>query len=210
METKKKMKMPKIWLISDCHFYHFNIIRYCHRPYKTVEEMNEDIIQKWNDTVSPEDTVWNLGDFAFFTKKDHDKICKLIQRLNGKIHLLLGNHDRHVCNNLRFWYDLGFEKVIDKPFLFMDQYILSHEPLITKNKIDLTYHPKLKNIYGHVHNSNADFYALTPEQQKEWNSKNPDIRTIPDVTKHWFNVSIEVINYKPIQFDEVIERMKKA
>lgn len=204
------MKIPKIYLISDSHFFHFNIIKYCHRPYKTVEEMNEDIIEKWNSVVNPGDVVWHLGDFAFFSKKDHEKIYKLIQNLNGDINLLLGNHDRHVSNNLQFWYDLGFNKVWDKPFLFMDQYIFSHEPLITKNGIDLTYHPKLKNIHGHVHNSNADFYAMKPEDQKEWNSDHPEFRTIPDITKHSFNVSIEVIDYKPILFDEVVEKMKRA
>jgi len=204
------MNIPKVWLISDSHFYHGNIIKYCHRPYKTVEEMNIDIIQKWNSVVGKDDTVWHLGDFAFFRKNDTDKIKKIIAKLNGNINLLLGNHDRHVCNNLLFWYNLGFKKVWDKPFLFMDNYIFSHEPLITKNGIDLSYHPKLKNIFGHVHNSNADFYAMKPEDQKHWNDEHPEFRTIPDITSHSFNVSIEVIDYKPIAFETIVEKMKNA
>lgn len=204
------MNMPKIWLISDTHFYHKNIIEYCHRPYKDVIQMTEDIIHKWNSIVDKNDVVWHLGDFAFFNMKDHEKIERLINRLNGTINLLLGNHDRHVSRNLTFWQDLGFGKVWDKPFLFMDNYILSHEPLLTKNKIDLRGTPKLKNIFGHVHNSNADFYALTPEQQKTWNVDHQGYDPIPDVTRYWFNVSIEVIDYKPIAFETVVEKMKLA
>jgi len=53
------------WWTSDYHFSHFNIIRYCNRPFKTVEEMNETIIRKHNERVKPKDTVFFLGDFIF-------------------------------------------------------------------------------------------------------------------------------------------------
>ena len=174
--------------------------------------MDADIIQKWNSVVGPNDIVWHLGDFAFFkrTKEQCEINKELIRILNGTIHLVLGNHDRHVDNRLLFWYNMGFGKVYDKPILFMDNYILSHEPLLTKNKIDLTYHPTLKNIFGHVHNSNADFYALPEEDKKHWNEDDPKYRPIPDITKHSFNVSIEVIDYKPIPFELVVEKMKNA
>lgn len=200
----------QIWLISDTHFYHANIIKYCHRPYKTVEEMNDDIIKKWNSIVSKNDIVFHLGDFAFFKKVKQDHISDIVHALNGSINLILGNHDRHVSNDLKFWYKLGFAKVYDKPILFMDNYILSHEPLKTKNKVDLQYYPTLKNIFGHVHNSNADFYALPIEDRKHWNENDPKYRPIPDITKYSFNVSIEVIDYKPIQFETVAEKMNNA
>ena len=201
-----------IFLISDTHLHHANIIKYCHRPYKTAEEMDTDIIQKWNSVVGPNDIVWHLGDFAFFkrTKEQCETNKELIRMLNGTIHLVLGNHDRHVDNRLLFWYNMGFGKVYDKPLLFMDNYILSHEPLLTKNKIDLTYHPKLKNIHGHVHNSNADYYLMTKEEQKKFDEEHPDFGHTPDITKHSFNVSIEVIDYRPIPFELVVEKMKNA
>lgn len=204
------MNTTRTYFISDTHFGHSRIIEYCDRPYKDTTQMDIDIIHKWNSVVKPNDTVWHLGDFAFFSKKDHERIYKLIQKLNGNINLLLGNHDRHISDNIQFWMDLGFKKVWDSPFLFMNDYILSHEPVISKNGIDLTYHPKLKNIHGHTHNSNADFYAMKPEDQKHWNDEHPNFRTIPDITKHSFNASIEVIDYKPIAFETIIDKMKKC
>ena len=59
------------WWTSDYHFSHFNIIRYCNRPFETAEEMNETIIRKHNERVQPEDTVFFLGDFIFI-QGNHD------------------------------------------------------------------------------------------------------------------------------------------
>ena len=76
-----------IFFTSDTHLGHKNIIRYCNRPFKTIDEMNEAIIKKWNDIVNPCDTVYHLGDFSF-----GDPICYR-ERLKGKIILIKGNHD---------------------------------------------------------------------------------------------------------------------
>ena len=61
--------MKTVYFISDTHFYHQRIIDYCHRPYLDVDEMNNDIIKKWNSVIKKNDIVWHLGDFAFFKKK---------------------------------------------------------------------------------------------------------------------------------------------
>jgi len=85
-----------IWLTSDLHIFHGNIIRYCNRNYASVNEMNEALIKNWNAVVSPEDIVWNLGDFAFCS---YDQFIKLLSRLNGKINVILGNHDKVIVKN---------------------------------------------------------------------------------------------------------------
>ena len=202
----------KIWFISDTHFWHANIIKYCHRPYADIKTMNEDIIKRWNSVVGKDDIVWHLGDFAFFKRngEQHEEVRKLVNSLHGKINLVLGNHDKRISKSQYYWINLGFQSVYDRPVLYMDNYILSHEPLITYNSLDIKYHPKLRNIFGHVHNSNADYYAMKAEDQKNWNLEHPEFRTIPDITSHTFNVSIEVIDYKPILFEDIVEKMKNA
>ncbi len=75
---------------SDTHFGHKNIIRYCSRPFTSVEEMNETIIQRWNAKVKSGDYVYHLGDFAFGQR---DQILAVRQKLNGHITIIEGNHD---------------------------------------------------------------------------------------------------------------------
>lgn len=80
-----------IWFSSDTHFGHENIIKYCDRPFKNVDHMNEVIIDNWNSVVSPGDTVYHLGDVAL---GQIDKSLACVSRLNGYKILILGNHDR--------------------------------------------------------------------------------------------------------------------
>lgn len=82
--------MNKIFVTSDTHFFHTNIIRYANRPFISVEEMNIALIERWNSRVGKNDTVYFLGDFAF-TKSD--KIVEVFRQLNGKINMVPGNHD---------------------------------------------------------------------------------------------------------------------
>jgi len=76
---------------SDTHFRHRNVIKYCNRPWDNTAEMDEAIIEQWNSQVGPDDEVYHLGDVGIgkgmALKED------LIKRLNGKKHLVLGNHD---------------------------------------------------------------------------------------------------------------------
>jgi calcineurin-like phosphoesterase family protein len=83
--------MSQTWLTSDTHFGHKNIIKYCNRPFSNVDEMNETLIANWNAVVKPEDDIWHLGDVAFCTSKA--KAFWLLSRLNGRIHIVEGNHD---------------------------------------------------------------------------------------------------------------------
>jgi len=130
-----------IFFISDTHFNHTNVIRYCDRPFKTVEEMNETIIKRWNMMVNKDDIVYHLGDFAFSNKEATQEI---VSRLNGKIRLIRGNHDTH---NNQWYRDCGFEEVYDHPIIIKDFVVLSHEPMpFVMNQMYV-------NLYGHVHTS---------------------------------------------------------
>ena len=94
MECIKPLKIntntQRILFTSDTHFGHNNIIRFCNRPFKTTEEMDEFIINNWNSIVKDDDIVFHLGDFAFAPDR---RWRELISKLNGKIYLILGNHD---------------------------------------------------------------------------------------------------------------------
>ena len=77
----------RVWFISDTHFNHGNVIKYCNRPFASVDEMNERIVENWNGCVARHDRIYIIGDFAFSRHLD------FINRLNGQKHLILGNHD---------------------------------------------------------------------------------------------------------------------
>lgn len=189
------------WVVSDTHFGHYNIIKYCNRPYATCEEMDEALISNWNNVVKPNDVVFHLGDFGMIRHSDSsiNNIKNIIKRLNGDIYLILGNHDRSFSTDLSVWYMMGFKKVYDCPILFMDKYILSHEPISGKNGIDLQYHPHLKNIHGHIHNNNDLYFERTDGIPKS--------KQIPHISSHTFNASVEMINYTPIRFEEIVYKM---
>ena len=81
-----------IFFTSDQHFGHFNIINYCDRPFKSVEEMNKTIIKNWNKKVKPNDTVYVLGDY-WFTDNKNKSGQDFINQLHGRKILIRGNHD---------------------------------------------------------------------------------------------------------------------
>ena len=80
----------KVFFTSDTHLYHGNIIRFCNRPFKDVDMMNETIISNWNNTVGQDDIVFHLGDFCLGGSAEW---TKMLDRLNGRIYLIMGNHD---------------------------------------------------------------------------------------------------------------------
>ncbi len=148
------------WFISDIHFSHKNIIRFCDRPFSSVEEMNETIITNWNNTVSQDDIVYNLGDFSFghITNTEH-----ILRRLQCKEHhLLLGNHDKAIINKKKFLLENKYftsiqeykELTINKQFI-----VLCHYAFSVFNKS----HHDSWNLYGHSHSTHED-YRVQPLQ----------------------------------------------
>lgn len=83
------------WFTSDLHFSHKNIIEYCDRPFDTVEEMNRQLVERFNEVVTREDELWVLGDVALGKL---DESLGWIAKLNGRKHLVVGNHDKCFIN----------------------------------------------------------------------------------------------------------------
>ena len=107
------------WFTADLHLGHANIIRYCNRPFADVEEMNEELVRRWNARVTPNDEVWVLGDFAL-GRIAESFACG--RRLNGRKSLVVGNHDRMFgarrAAEYRRWVEryqqeAGFDDVVD-------------------------------------------------------------------------------------------------
>jgi calcineurin-like phosphoesterase family protein len=136
----------QVFFISDNHFFHSNIIKYCNRPFKDVEEMNREMIKRWNDVVGPNDIVFCLGDFCLGTKEN---IIEIGKQLNGTKFLIKGNH----CRGTRKTYkEAGFKEVynqgIDVFYTMLGVIHLSHYPI---NHEFETYDNILVNIHGHIH-----------------------------------------------------------
>ena len=128
--------MQEIFLISDTHFNHDKIGEYCGRP----DNWQELVISNWNKTISKNDVVLHLGDFAFGNKEE---VKKVRDKLNGTIYMIKGNHDRHSVG----WYrDIGI-KLFKKPFVIdgidFTPILFSHAQKPCMNE--------MVNIHGHQH-----------------------------------------------------------
>ena len=84
-----------IWFTADLHLGHTNIIKYCNRPFSSVDEMDEELITRWNECINPTDIVYHLGDFCFGNPG------KYFKRLNGRITFIFGSHDRETAFPIR-------------------------------------------------------------------------------------------------------------
>lgn len=128
---------------ADTHFGHTNIIKLCNRPFSSVLEMNEAIVQKWNEVVRPSDTVYHLGDFAFRQEKPRDTE-EIFSRLNGLKILIRGNHDPHHTVT-----ELGWDTVHDSLELNLSgtRLFLSHYPHMEWPG----FYRGVYHLFGHVH-----------------------------------------------------------
>lgn len=182
-ESVLKAKKSKIWFSSDHHFGHQNIIKYCKRPFKDVIEMDEKLISNWNECVSKDDVVYYLGDFCFY--KDIDVVKKRLKSLNGKKHLILGNHEDTFKVNT--WVSAGFYSVHTSLSLshLGHQLYLAHTPE-SKKQLGLS---DVIFVHGHVHNNTPAIYE-------------DDLREII------VNVCVENWSYRPIEINELFEKIR--
>ncbi|MGN1345353.1 MAG: metallophosphoesterase, partial [Eubacteriales bacterium] len=104
-----------IFYTADTHFGHANILRLCGRPFASVEEMNEKLIERWNEKVQPADTVYILGDMFFRTTE----VESILERLRGKKHLIVGNHDdfwMHKVDLEKYFLSVNSVRIIGHDF----------------------------------------------------------------------------------------------
>jgi calcineurin-like phosphoesterase family protein len=135
----------KIFFTSDLHFGHANVIKYCNRPYATVDEMDDGLIKSWNSTVGKNDKVWILGD-VFFCKAERAK--EIMHQLHGEKHLILGNHDKMIRNQapVQKLFDMIHPPLV-KEHIDGVTVIMCHYPLLTWEKA----HYGSFMLHGHAH-----------------------------------------------------------
>jgi len=129
---------PKIFVTSDTHFGHENIMEYENRPFSCALEMNNVMIENWNKCVGKTDVVYHLGDVGLMRDQE---LAEIIGRLNGKKILTLGNHDKSV----QWGYMVGFDAVMEAcSFKYKHWHLdMSHCPF-------LVYESHIR-LHGHTH-----------------------------------------------------------
>lgn len=164
----------KIFVTSDLHFGHYGILKHAKRPFKTLTEMHNTIIDNWNSVVSKNDIVYVLGDIAYRGNAD-----ELIKKLNGEIRLIIGNHDKGLSKNI-IPYQRNYEEInVDNTL-----YILFHYPLCTWNGI----YKNSVHLHGHVHTSG-----------KPWET--PNLPNIHNVCCEFHEyVPVEITKFKSVNF----------
>lgn len=128
----------KKWFIADTHFSHTNIIRYAARPYASVEEMNINLIDNWNQSIGVDDQVFFLGDFGL---GDVDHLHSICSQLHGNKICIRGNHDR----NASWMTRVGFNVVLESAFLKIGRHNVELIHIPTDPA------PAHFQFHGHVH-----------------------------------------------------------
>lgn len=138
-----------IWFTSDTHFNHANVIKYSKRPFGSLEEMTEHIIENWNAIVGRGDIVFHLGDFSLSCgKRDSGAIDKTLGRLKGQKWLIVGNHDREeVIKNPRWHKVTPYHELKTMSGQDRLRIVLCHYPMRSWNQM----HYGSWMLHGHCH-----------------------------------------------------------
>lgn len=172
-----------IWFTADYHLGHANIIKYCHRPFKDLDEMNKTITRNHNSRVKEDDIIYHIGDFCFKNsliirgEGDNKKAITYEHFLNGKIIHILGNHDKN--NSVK-------DKILSATLFYHNHNILlTHIPPMHEAEI-----PDFCDIVfcGHVHEKWEITY----------------LNDIPIV-----NVGVDVWKFMPVNINEIMTRIKR-
>ena len=147
-----------VFVTSDCHFGHDRDFIWKTRGYDSIEEMNENIVFLWNTIVSPEDEVYLLGDVMLGGTEN----IEYVKRLNGKLHIVLGNHDTSTRSKLY----ADCENVVEVSWASTLKYkkynfFLTHYPCITTNGAVESLKQVVINLFGHTHQT-SNFYEDIP------------------------------------------------
>lgn len=186
MNLIRHFSSEKLFFTSDTHFCHNNIISFCSRPFSSVEQMNETLIKNWNETVPEEGTVFFLGDFCM---KGSTFWKSILERLNGKIYFIIGNHD---IGRIKESFADRFEAMAEQMTIVVDgqEIILNHNPM-------LCYGGSYRNtwqLFGHVHSG-------------PYNNSGLDMVRLSSLFPLQYDVGVDNNDFRPVSYAQVKEKI---
>lgn len=185
--------MPSVFLVSDTHFGHAGVCRFTEsdgvtkiRPWTDPDEMDEEMVKRWNETVRPNDKVYHLGDVVI-----NRKALKTLSRLNGDKVLIRGNHDIFRDDEYRMY----FREL--RAYHVMNGMILSHIPV----------HPESlgrfgTNIHGHLHTNRVKKIVGV-------NVRTGELKYSTENDVRYHCVCVEQTDFRPILLEDVFKRIKE-
>jgi calcineurin-like phosphoesterase family protein len=182
------MEPPRIFIISDLHLEHANIIKYCHRSFDDVYQMDSEMVLRWNQTVGKFDTVYFLGDLVF-SKANARNIRKYMHKLNGIKIFIWGNHDSFLKCKL--------------PYLVIK---FNGEPIL------LVHSPDTEGSHNMETLAHTDVCKILTEWKRTpwWiihgHYHNNDLQKHPLINNEsrMINVSAELLDYRPIELEKLL------
>ena len=177
------------YFISDLHFGHEDRVIWDKRPFRDAAEMYDIMRSRWNDKVTAEDDVWIIGDFTYCGETDDNNIRRYAEGLNGRKHLIYGNHD------MRIEADASlqglFEECVYQKYIERDgrKIFMYHYPLTEWYRRPTG----CFLIYGHIHGSRDDGYEFMANNRSD----------------SAFNAGVMINDYVPVTFDELRENNRR-
>jgi len=185
MKIKYKFNKDKLWFGADFHFCHDNIIKYCNRPFKDVQEMNEQLIKNWNKLLQEDDDIIIAGDFIH--SGNLEVINNLISRLNGRMWLVYGNHD----------YQNRLDRLIVQHALYhtsdaLDFEVADDELEDGRMRFHITHYPceywtrRAVHLFGHIHSgplsTASEILSFKPMR---------------------YDIGVDANDFKPISYEQI-------
>lgn len=184
MYTIKIEDPDKLFFTSDTHFGHFNICKYCHRPFESRSDMDKTLIDNWNAVVPKDGIVIHCGDFTLIHKEDLKLYQKIFSKLNGKILLCRGNHDMipiitEPIENLIASVDIAKIEVDGVKIM------ASHYPMLA--------YPTDFQVFGHIHTMiDGTCHGIDGDVNDK-------------LRKTQYDVGVDQNNYRPISYWELCD-----
>lgn len=185
----------KIFFSSDHHANHENIIKFCKRPFENIQEMNQELVRRWNEKVPKDGIVFHLGDFAW---GGYNVWKNFREQLNGNIYLIKGNHclKNMTTTAKELFIDVNMQMRIE---IEGRKIWLNHFPFLCYSGVYRDFNGLEYNLFGHIHLSNI----------KERNAGRDCERCYQMLFPTQYDVGVDFNDFSPISWYEVDERIKK-